>query len=79
MINGRFTTGFYKKMDLEEYVCNSKEEYIDFAIKLGNDKEYRQSIEKKISEKKDCLFSDKESIQEWKDDLIKIYDDFHNN
>jgi len=79
MINGRFTTGFYKKMDLEEYVCNSKEEYIDFAIKLGNDKEYRQSIEKKITEKKDCLFSDKESIQEWKDDLIKIYDDFHNN
>ena len=79
MINGRFTTGFYKKMDLEEYICNSKEEYIDFAIKLGNDKEYRQSIEKKISEKKDCLFSDKESIQEWKDDLIKIYDDFHNN
>ena len=79
MINGRFTTGFYKKMDLEEYVCNSKEEYIDFAIKLGNDKEYRQSIEKKISEKKDCLFLDKETIQEWKDDLIKIYDDFHNN
>jgi predicted O-linked N-acetylglucosamine transferase (SPINDLY family) len=79
MINGRFTTGFYKKMDLEEYVCNSKEEYIDFAIKLGNDKEYRQSIEKKITKKKDCLFSDKESIQEWKDDLIKIYDDFHNN
>jgi hypothetical protein len=78
MINGRFTLGFYKKMGLEEYVCNTKEEYIDFAIKLGKDKEYRQTIEKKISEKKDCLFLDKETLQEWKDDLIKIYEDYEN-
>ena len=77
MINGRFTSGFYKKMGLEELICNSKEEYINFAIKVGNDEEYRNSLERRIYENKDKLFLDKETIQEWKDDLIKIYDDYH--
>lgn len=77
MINGRFTSGFYKKMGLDEYICNSKENYIDFAIKLGKDKEYRQSIEKRIADNNACLFLDQETITEWKDDLIKIYDNYH--
>ena len=77
MINGRFTSGFYKKMGLSEYICNTKEEYIDFAIKLGKDKEYRQSIEKRIAENNSCLFLDQETITEWTDDLIKIYDEYH--
>jgi predicted O-linked N-acetylglucosamine transferase (SPINDLY family) len=72
MINGRFTTGFYKKMQLNKYICKSKDEYINFAIKLGKNKNYRLSIEKLIKNKKNILFSDNESIQEWKDDLINI-------
>jgi len=77
MCNGRFTSGFYKKMGLDEYICHTKEEYIDFAIKLGKDKEYRQSIEKIIADKKECLFLDQETITEWTDDLIKIYNEYH--
>ena len=77
MCNGRFTSGFYKKMGLDEYICHTKEEYIDFAIKLGKDKEYRQSIEKRIADKKECLFLDQETITEWTDDLIKIYNEYH--
>jgi predicted O-linked N-acetylglucosamine transferase (SPINDLY family) len=78
MINGRFTSGFYKKMGLDELICNSKEEYINFAIKVGSDPEYRNSLELKIIENNNKLFLDKETIQEWKDDLIKIYNDYHN-
>ena len=77
MINGRFTSGFYKKMGLEKLICNSKEEYINFAIKLGNDSEYRTSLENEIKDNNKVLFLDQETIQEWKDDLIKIYDDYH--
>ena len=79
MINGRFTSGFYKKMGLDELICNSKEEYINFAIKVGTDQEYRNSLELKIIENNNKLFLDKETIQEWKDNLIKIYNDYHNN
>ena len=79
MINGRFTSGFYKKMNLEKLICCDKRQYTDFAVKLGLNKKYREKIEKQIVEKKDCLFEDKETIDEWKDDMIKIYNNFHNN
>jgi len=73
MINGRFTTGFYKKMGLDCMICNTKEEYIEMAIKLGCDVNYRKEVRDMISAKKDCLFMDMETIEEWKSDLIKIY------
>lgn len=72
MINGRFTSGFYKKMGLEKYICSNKDSYIKFAVKLGNDSVYRKSVENDILSNKSKLFEDKETIQEWKDDLIKI-------
>lgn len=73
MINGRFTSGFYKKMGLEKYICNSKKEYTKLAIKLGTDKKYRNKVSNDIKEKNKILFEDMETIQEWKNDLIKIY------
>ena len=75
MINGRFTTGFYKKMNLDKYITNSTKEYIDFAVKLGLDIEYRKLVEIDIISNNSCLFLDEETITEWKDDLIKIYND----
>ena len=72
MINGRFTSGFYLKMGLGEYICNTKEEYINFAIKLAIDTTFRKEIETKITEKKHLLFMDKDTLTEWTDDLIKI-------
>lgn len=72
MINGRFTNGFYLKMGLGEYICNTKEEYINFAIKLAMDTTFRKDIETKISNNKHLLFMDKETLTEWTDDLIKI-------
>jgi predicted O-linked N-acetylglucosamine transferase (SPINDLY family) len=79
MINGRFTTGFYKKMELDELICNSKEEYIKFAIKLGNDNDYRKDLENKIKENSNKLFLDQETVDEWKNDLIRIYNDYNIN
>lgn len=73
MINGRFTSGFYKKMELDEFISKTKKAYIDFAVKLGTNKHYRETMEKKIIAKRACLYLDKETLQEWKDDLIKIY------
>ena len=53
-------------------ICSSIEEYIQLALKLGTDKEFNQIIRKKISNKKDLLFNDQDSIQEWSDKLIMV-------
>lgn len=73
MINGRFTNGFYIKMGLQDLICNNKDEYINFAVKLGLDNKYRNELENKISENKNVLFLDNETIIEWKNSLKKIY------
>ena len=72
MINGRFTYGFYKKMDLDYLVCNNKDEYVNLAIKLGNDKIYRKEKEELIRERNHLLFSEKESIETWDEKITEL-------
>jgi hypothetical protein len=72
MINGRFTTGFYKKMNLDELICKNKNEYINLSIKLGINKKYRLKYENKIKEKNSDLFNDNESINEWTNTIIDL-------
>jgi predicted O-linked N-acetylglucosamine transferase (SPINDLY family) len=73
LINGRFTSGFYKKMGLDYLICKNEKEYIDLSIELGLVNSTRFKIEKLIKEKNNILFNDKESINEWEKDLFRIY------
>lgn len=73
-INGNFCSGFYKKMDILEPVAYSEEEYVSKVLKFVNDYEYRKKIENKIIERKDALFHEKKSSDEY-DNLFKnIYE-----
>ena len=78
MINGRFTTGFYKKMGLDYMITNNKNEYVNMAIKCGNNVEYRKELENIIREKQPVLFSNMESVIEWESDLRKIIKNYNN-
>jgi predicted O-linked N-acetylglucosamine transferase (SPINDLY family) len=73
MINGRFTCGFYKKMDLEYLITYNKDDYVNLALKIANDKAFKLDAETKIKEKSKILFNDEESINEWKNDIKNIY------
>lgn len=74
MINGRFTSGFYKKMNINDnlLICKTKQQYIASAIKFATDKQHRSKYEEEIKSKSNLLFCDKESINEWRDNIINI-------
>jgi predicted O-linked N-acetylglucosamine transferase (SPINDLY family) len=72
-INGRFTHGFYKKMGILDLVANTKEEYIDIAIRCANDKVWRKSVYDRIMEKKNLLFEEQNSVKTWTQTLLDIY------
>lgn len=72
MINGRFTYGFYKKMGLEHIAAKTKNDYIQLAIKLGQNKEYRKTLENKIKESHPVLFNEKNSCTDWENQIIKL-------
>jgi len=72
-LSGRFTYGFYKKMDLLHLIAKSKPDYLTLINKLAKNKTFYQTICKKIGEKKHILFNDRKSIDEWNTILMSIF------
>jgi predicted O-linked N-acetylglucosamine transferase (SPINDLY family) len=66
--NNRFTYGFYKKIGLEkEYCCETVEEYIEKAIKIGTEStEEANKRREELRTKAEVLFEEKESVEDWK-------------
>jgi predicted O-linked N-acetylglucosamine transferase (SPINDLY family) len=72
MINGRFTQGFYKKMGLDKYISNSKEEYVNLAVRLAEDLEFRKTFEQDLKDNNDVLFNDQGTIDDYKEFLLGL-------
>lgn len=72
MINGRFTYGFYKKMNIMDLICTTKEKYIEKSIELIENKDMYYRITNEIKIKNNILFEDVDTIDEWKDTIIKL-------
>lgn len=71
-INGRFTYGFYKKMNIYECIVLTKEDYVNKCLKLIQNKEYYNNVCKKIENKKYLLFEEIKSVREYENKLIEI-------
>ena len=71
-INGRFTYGFYKKMGITDCLVNDYNEYTQLALKMGNNKEYRNMISTRILEEKHVLFEDKYCVKDWINCLLEL-------
>jgi predicted O-linked N-acetylglucosamine transferase (SPINDLY family) len=57
-MRGRFGSAILHKMQLDELVASSVEEYIEKVVRLVNDDVYRKSIKKKIEKTVPQLYSD---------------------
>jgi predicted O-linked N-acetylglucosamine transferase (SPINDLY family) len=66
LLNGRFTYGFYKKMEFMDIIANSKEEYVLNAVKLGTNKEYNSYCSSIIQKNNNKLFQEEKSYLDWK-------------
>ena len=66
-INGRFTYGFYNKMDMKDMIAYNMEEYVDITTKLLNDKEFYDKQVNLLKERSDILFEDQETLKEWEE------------
>lgn len=71
-ISGRFTTGLYQKMNMDEFITKNKSDYINKAIEYASNIEKRLKFEQIIKSKSDCLFCDNDSINDWKKFLTSL-------
>ncbi len=58
----RHSYGILKMLGVEDTIAYSEEEYIDIAVKLGNNCQWRQNIVDKIKLNQDKVFNDKKCL-----------------
>lgn len=74
-IRGRFTKGFYEKMGVMDLVVTDKKQFVEKALKVAYDKDYRSQILSKIADNKDKLFLEQKSVDDYAEMLSKIAHD----
>jgi predicted O-linked N-acetylglucosamine transferase (SPINDLY family) len=62
---GNYVRGFYRKIGLEHLVARTPEEYVNQAVRLGTDREYRESVRSLIGGRRDALFEDLYAVREY--------------
>jgi predicted O-linked N-acetylglucosamine transferase (SPINDLY family) len=62
-MRGRHSYGILKMLGVEDTIAENEAEYIDIAVKLGNNCQWRQTIGDKIKANQDKIFNDLECIK----------------
>ena len=72
MMRGRHTMAILKMMGIEETIAVSKDDYVQMAVRLGQDAEYRQYISQQIAQKKHLLYGDLKPVRALEDLILKL-------
>jgi predicted O-linked N-acetylglucosamine transferase (SPINDLY family) len=74
-VRGRYTFGFYRTMQIEDCIALSTRDYIEKAIKLGTDQEWRAHLVDKICERNEILFNSHAAVGEYNRIFERLVDE----
>ena len=63
-MRSRVTYACYRQMGLDDCVASSAQEYVDLAVRLGTDKQYRSQVATKILARNDVLYENHDAVGE---------------
>ena len=72
LMRGRHAMAILKMMGIEETIAQSKDEYIQIAVRLGQDADYRQHISRQIALNKHKLYGDLQPVRALEDFLLQV-------
>ncbi|MCH7987832.1 MAG: tetratricopeptide repeat protein [Planctomycetes bacterium] len=72
---GRFTYGLYRQMGMTDCVATTSEEYVQQAVRLGSDRDYRDTILQELQMKSEVLFEDMTIVREYERILCWLVDE----
>ena len=61
---GRHIYGFLRKIGCTETVANSPEEYVDLAVRIATNAEYRMHLKTRLSERAGALYEDRSAVEQ---------------
>lgn len=71
-LRGRFTHGMYREMEIDACTAASEGAYVDIAVKLGSEPDFRRAASRQIEERCHVLFDRREPALELGDRLLEI-------
>lgn len=72
LMRGRHSMAILKMMGIEETIASNKEEYVQIAIRLGKDFQYREYMSEQIAENKHKLYGDLKPVRALEAFLLKV-------
>ena len=63
-VRGRYTFGGYQLMGIDDCIADSTESYVEIAVRLGTDADFRHDVERRIAAASDVLFDDRRAVAE---------------
>lgn len=63
-LRGRITMALYRKMGLADCVAETAEQYVDLAVRLGTEPDYRRQMQERILAANRVLFEDLDSVHQ---------------
>ncbi len=76
LMRGRQTYGMLKIMEIEEMIADSEADYIQLAVKLGLDQQFREQMRQKLYKQRHKLYYDQsciEALEKFYCDVINFY------
>ena len=73
LMRGRHTYGILKNLKIDELICGSKKEYIDLAIKLSKNLNFRDNILRKMKINKKLIFNNHKTVEFLEDFLESLF------
>jgi predicted O-linked N-acetylglucosamine transferase (SPINDLY family) len=61
----RNTTGLYELMEISEMAVDGRDAYVDLAVRLGTDPDYRRSVSQKIVNRSKPLFGNDQLVRDF--------------
>ena len=63
-VRGRYTFGCYHLMEIGECIANSREQYVEIAVRLGTEPDFRHETGQRIANASDVLFDNRRAVTE---------------
>ena len=71
-LGSRWTYAYYKIMNINELIASDKNNYVEIAIQLANNKQYSLEMRQKIKTNSKKLFKSNKAVSNWEESFIQI-------
>jgi predicted O-linked N-acetylglucosamine transferase (SPINDLY family) len=71
-LRGRITQAFCRRLGVESCIARDVEDYVEIAVRLGNDRSFRDRVHRQIMANQSRLFEEDAAVRDWKEFLQRV-------